>query len=108
MLGEGFQGYLMVRVDCDTISAGFRGDQLLLLLYPAVHIGVGEFGPPPSEGLRRPLGRPRASWAVRAVSVATWLMHSGCSIPRRSVSVLRATLSRQRARAKARFRERLG
>lgn len=91
----------MARVDRDTISAGFRSDQLLLLLYPAVHIGVGELGPPPSEGLRCPLGRPRASWAVRTVGAAAWLMCS--SIPRRSVSMLCATLSQQCANAKARF-----
>lgn len=97
----------MVRVDRDTISAGFRSDQLLLLLYPAVHVWVGELGPPPSEGLRRPLGRPRASWAVRTVGAAAWLMRSHGSVPRRSVSMLCATLSQQCAGAKARFQERL-
>lgn len=92
----------MVRVGRDTISAGFRGDQLLLLLYPAVHIGVGELGPPPSEGLRRPLRRPRAPRAVRTVGAAAWLMRGG-GLPCGSVSVLRATLPQLCAGAKARF-----
>lgn len=90
----------MVRVDRDTISAGFRGDQLLLLLYPAVHIGVGELGPPPPEGLRRPLRRPRAPRAVRTVGAAVRLLRG---LPRSSVSMLWATLSHLCAGAEARF-----
>lgn len=93
----------MVRVDRDTISAGFKSDQLLLLLYPAVHIGVGELGPPPSEGLRGPLRRPRAPWAVRTVGAAAWLMRSRGSFPCGSVSMLWAALSQLRAGAEARF-----
>lgn len=99
----------MVRIDGDTISAGrrFRSDQLLLLLYPAAHIGVGELGPPPSEGLRGPLRRPRASRAVRAVGATAWLMRSRGSFPWSSVSVLCLALSQQRAGAKAGFKGRL-
>lgn len=81
----------MAMVACDTIRAGFRHHQLLLLLHPAVHIGVGELGPPPSQGLRRPLGRPRAPWAVRTVGVAAWLVRSRLGLPRGSVSVPCAT-----------------
>jgi len=71
----------MMRVHGDTISAGrrFRGNQLLLLLHPAAHFGVGRLGPPPSEGLRGPLRRPGAPGAVGAVGAvcaAVWLMHS--------------------------------
>lgn len=93
-------------VDGDTVSAGrrFRRNQLLLLLHPAVHVGVAELGPP-SEGLRGPLRRPRASRAVRTVGATAGLMHSrDGSFPRRSVSMLCLTLSQQRASAKAVFK----
>lgn len=96
----------MLRVDGDTIDVGhrFRGHQLLLLLHPAVHIGVGGLGPPPPEGLGRPLRRPRAPRAVRAV-------HSCAILPLNPVSVLGPALSRQRTRAedgfKGRFSRRL-
>lgn len=94
-------------VDGDTVSAGrrFRCNQLLLLLHPAVHVGVAGLGPPPSEGLRGPLRRPRASRAVRTVGATAGLMHSrDGSFPRRSVSMLCLTLSQQRASAKAVFK----
>lgn len=98
----------MVRVHGDTIRIRrFRSDQLLLLFYPAVHIGVGELGAPPSEGLRGPLWRPRASWAVRTVGATAWLMHSSGSFPRSSVSMLCLTLSQQCTSAKAGFKGRL-
>lgn len=56
----------MVMVDGHTITAAFGGNQLLLFLYPAIHVVIGQLRPPPSQGLRRPLGCP---WAVRTVGV---------------------------------------
>lgn len=99
----------MVRVDADPISARhrFRSDHLLLLFYPAVHIGVGELGPPPSECLRGPLRRPRASRAVRTVGATARLVHSRDSFPWSPVSMLCLTLSQQCTSAKAGFKGRL-
>ncbi len=107
----------MVGVDGDTIIAGhrFRCDQLLLLLYPTIHIRVWGLRPPPSEGLRgplrgplrRPRRRPRASWAVGTVGATARLMHSHGSFPRSSVSMLCPTLSQQCTGAKAGFKGRL-
>lgn len=87
----------MVVVDGHTITAAFGGNQLLLLLYPAIHVVIGELGPPPSQGLRRPLGCPRA---VRTVGATEGLMCCDSSIPRRPVSIL-AVLAQQSGRAKA-------
>lgn len=63
----------MAVVACDSIRAGFRGHQLLLLLHPAVHAVAGELGAPPPQRLRRPLGGPGAVRAARAVGVALCL-----------------------------------
>lgn len=54
----------MAVVACDAIRAGFKGHQLLLLLHPAVHAVAGDLGAPPPQRLRRPLGGPRAVWAM--------------------------------------------
>lgn len=78
----------MAVVACDAIRAGFRGHQLLLLLYPAVHAVAGDLGAPPPQRLRRPLGGPRA---VRAVGVALCLPGS----------VVSTAHSQQRAQAEA-------
>lgn len=78
----------MVMVDGHAVTAAFRSDQLLLLLHPAVHVVIGDLGPPPSQGLRRPLGRPRAAGAVAAV-------------PGRPVPEPAAVLSQQGRRSEA-------
>lgn len=84
----------MVMVGAPTITAAFGGNQLLLLLYPAVHVVIGELGPPPSQALGRPLGCPRA---VRTVAAT-----AGCyGVPRRPVSIL--ALSQQSRRANHRL-----
>lgn len=87
----------MVMVDGHTVTAAFGGNQLLLLLYPAIHVVIGELGPPPSQSLRRPLGCP---WAVRTVGAAAGLMCRYYSVPRRPVSIL-AVVSQQSGRATA-------
>lgn len=87
----------MVMVDGHTIAAAFGGNQLLLLLYPAIHVVIGELGPPPSQGLRRPLGCPGA---VRTLGASVGFMCCYDSIPRRPVSIL-AVLSQQSGRAQA-------
>lgn len=84
-------------VDGHTIAAAFGGNQLLLLLYPAIHVVIGELGPPPSQGLRRPLGCPGA---VRTLGASVGFMCCYDSIPRRPVSIL-AVLSQQSSRAQA-------
>lgn len=88
----------MAMVDGDTVTAAFRGSQLLLLLYPAIHVVIGKLGPPPSQGLRRPLGCPRT---VRTVGATAGLMCPYRGIPRRPVSILGVVLSQQSGRAKA-------
>lgn len=81
-------------VDGHAITAAFGGNQLLLLLHPAIHVVIGELGPPPSQGLRRPLGCPRA---VRTEGATAGLR---CRLPRRPVSIP-AVLSQQSGRAHA-------
>ena len=99
----------MVRVDGDSFSFGhrFTSDEMLLVLYPAVHIRVGGFGPPPSEGLRGPLRRPGALRSVRTVGPTVWLIRSHVSFPRSPVAALCLTWSRQRAGAEAGLKGRL-
>lgn len=104
----------MVRVHGDSISIGHsfsgRRDQLLLLLYPAVHIVAGGLGSPPSEGLRGPLrrpGAPRRPGTVRAVGPTAWLLHSHGSFSWSSVSMFCLTLSQQCASAEAEFKGRV-
>lgn len=88
----------MVMVDSNTIAATFRGNQLLLLLNPAIHVVIGELGPPPSQGLRRPLGCPGAVWTL---GPTVGLMCRCHGIPKRPVSILGAVLSQQSGRTKA-------
>lgn len=109
VLRESFLGYLVVRVRGNTINveSSFRSDHLLLLLYPAVHIRVGELGPPPSQGLRRPLRRPGAPRAVRTVGLTACLKHSCGCFPWSPVPMFCLTLSQQCASAEARFKGRL-
>lgn len=85
-------------VDSNTIAATFRGNQLLLLLNPAIHVVIGELGPPPSQGLGRPLGCPRAVWTLGPTAGLMCRCHG---VPRRPVPILGAVLSQQSGRTKA-------
>lgn len=97
----------MVRVHGDAISVGdgFISRKLLLLLHPAVHVGVGGFESPPSQGLRCPLGRPGTLRTVRS----TWgLMRGHVGFSRGPIGVPRFVYAQQRTCAEAVVEGRLG
>ncbi|TNN38515.1 hypothetical protein EYF80_051321 [Liparis tanakae] len=101
-------GYLVVPGDALSAGRRFGSDQLLLLLHPAVHVRVGQLGPPAPEGLGGPLGRPRAPRGVRTEGAPVRWMHGDGGGPRRPVRVLGLARAQQGGGAEAAFEGRLG